>query len=183
MDDGADPLVSGEFRKLATETAPDELNQAVLNAARKATAKYAFAGWQGAWLRPLTAVAVAALSLAIVLDFNEANNIDAVLPATEDAFRTASDLAADQIRDAEAAADRAIQNVPTDSMPSAGAAIETARPSVLPTEQGCSEQQRSSMASWWRCVESLQDQGARALAEQELAMLLRTYPTFIEPKP
>jgi hypothetical protein len=183
MDDGADPLVSGEFHKLATETVPDELNQAILSAARKATTKYAFAGWQGAWFRPLAAAAVAALSLTIVLDFNEANNINGSLPATEDAFRNASDLAADQIRNAEAAANRAIQNVPTDTMPSTGASIENVQPSVLSTERGCNEQQRSSMASWWRCVESLQDQGARTLAEQELAMLLRSYPAFIEPKP
>jgi hypothetical protein len=39
------------------------------------------------------------------------------------------------------------------------------------------------MASWWRCIESLQDQGARAQAEQELATLLRSYPAFVEPNP
>jgi hypothetical protein len=178
VNDGADPMVSGAYRRLASETAPDDLNRAVLRAARKPTTR----GWQGAWFRPLTAAAVVALSVAMMLEFNSANNIDASLPATVDAFRDASNLAAEQIREAEATASRATQNAPADTMPSA-VATEPDQPSLLPNERGCDEQQRSSMASWWRCIESLQDQGARAQAEQELATLLRSYPAFVEPNP
>lgn len=183
VNDGADPLVSGEYHKLAIEAAPDELNHAVLNAARKATGQRAFEGWRGSWFRPLTTVVVIALSLAVVLEFNDANNVDESMSTAEDVFREASDLAADQIREAEAAASRAMQNAPSDVRPPVDAATAFDPPSLSPVERGCDEQQRSSMASWWSCVESLHNRGASALAEQELVALLRSYPAFVEPKP
>jgi hypothetical protein len=183
-------MVAAEYHSLANEPAPDELNHAVLYASRKALDKRPSASWQSAWLRPLATVAVIALSLTVILEFNDANNADSPLTAggeiiqldnSPDVFREAADNAAEQFREAEAAASRASQNSAANDPPATDSGANIDQTTLLSVDQGCDEVQRSTTGAWWKCIESLENRGASALAEQELAVLLRSYPAFVEP--
>ncbi len=190
MADDIDPLVSREYRKLASETVPGDLNQAVLNTARKAVGRRSSSGWHTTWFRPIATGAVIALSLGLILEMNDSANPDTPVPDTgtaqpvdnaTDAFREAVDDAAEQIREAEATVNRTTQNAAPDASQAMESGADADRATLLPVDRGCDEEQRSTMAGWWNCVVSLEDRGAHGLAEQELAALLRTYPAFVEP--
>ena len=189
-DEGVDPMVSAEYHHHANESAPGELNRAVLHASRKALRNRANFGWQSAWFRPVAGVAVVALSLAMMLEFNDANNPDSPfaggneiiqLDNSPDVFREAADSAAEQLREAEVAASRASQNSASDEPPAMGSGANFDQTTLLPIDGGCNEAQRSTTTTWWQCIESLESRGASALAEQELAALLGSYPAFVEP--
>lgn len=190
QDDGVDPLVSAEYRRLADETAPDQLNRAVLLSSRKKLGKRPIADWPSRWFRPVASAAVIALSLAMILEFNDAGISDSpfsagdeAIPAEEstDVFREAADNAAQQLREAETAASRAAQNF-TPDVPAAPASGENVdQTTLLPEVGGCDSVQRSTTAMWWQCIESLEARGASIQAEQELAALLRSYPAFVTP--
>ena len=190
MPDDLDPRVSAEYHRLVNESAPEGLNHAVMEAARKNAGKKTTALWQVAWFRPATAVAVVALSLAFIFEINEVNNLtstyadgDQATPADipPDVFGEAADRAAAQIREAEATANRSSQNSGSDNPPSTDSAMTVDQASLLPVDQGCDTAQKSTMATWWKCIESLEKRGASQLAEQELSALVQAYPAFVEP--
>lgn len=131
-----------------------------------------------------------ALSLALILELNEANILtlpfltgEQTRPAEDpaSAFQEAADTATEQFRDAEAAA--------TSEMPNSGSATDstmtgdpvTGSTTLLPVDQRCSDNQRSTMATWWQCIESLESRGASEAAERELTALMRAFPGFVEP--
>lgn len=195
-DSDVDAIVSAEYHRLATDLAPDDLNQAVLHSSRRAlgkrlSARLQAANRQGAWFRPVASAAVIALSLAVILEFNDAGNLQSPLvpgdearqfESSSDVFREAGENAAAQLREAEEAASRASQNSSPDESPTMTPAMENDQNTLLPVARGCDELQRTTTASWWQCIESLENRGARALAEQELTLLLRSYPAFVEPR-
>ena len=130
-----------------------------------------------------------ALTLALVLELNDANILRAPLPGggrtlpmekAPDVFREAANDAAAQVREAEAAARRTTQNSGSDTPLSMGAGSRSSQTTLLPAVPECNEAQRSSMATWWACIESLESSGATNLAEQELSALLRAFPGFVE---
>ena len=185
-----DPLVSAEYHDLGNETVPAKLNRAVLHASRKALRNRRGMGWQSAWFRPLASAAVIVLSLAVMLEFNKANNTESSFAGSDeisqvddsaDVFREAADSAAVQLREAEAAASRAAENSTPDEPPAMGPGTRLDQSTLLPIDGGCDETQRSTMTTWWQCIESLENRGASVLAEQELAALLGSYPAFIKP--
>lgn len=187
--DDVDPNVSAQFRSLANESVPDNLNHAVLRAARREVRRHSVGAWQAAWLRPAATVAMVALTLALVLELNDVNILTSPLPGgdrtlpmekTPDVFREVADDAAEQVREAEAAASRATQNSRADKPLSMDAGPRSGQTTMLPDVQECTEAQRSSMATWWACIESLESSGASILAERELAALLQAFPGFIE---
>ena len=188
--DGGEPMVSAEYRSLATDRAPDELNQAVLHSSRKALGSRLSPSWRSAWFRPVASAAVIALSLAVILEFNEVGNPESPLASGDEArqienspdvFREAADSAAGQLRDAEATASRASQNSVPDEPPAMDSGANFDQTTLAPVDGGCNAAQRSTMTTWWECIESLESRGASALAEQELAALLGSYPAFVEP--
>jgi hypothetical protein len=67
-DDEVDADLRNAYRRMATETAPPQLDRAVLEAAANARAPAGRGLWQ--WRRPLAWVTMIGLSLAIVLEFN-----------------------------------------------------------------------------------------------------------------
>jgi len=188
--DGLDPLVSAEYCRLADESAPERLNHAVLKAARKAAGRNMTALWQVPWFRPVTTVAVIALSLAFILEIGDVDNPGSIIPDGDpsmpvdippDVFRNAADKAAVQIRDAEAAARRRSQNSGLDNAAATDTVSTVDQATLMPADQGCDTEQKSTMATWWKCIESLESHGAKALAEQEMSALLQTFPAFVEP--
>lgn len=189
-DENMDSVVSNAYHDVANEAAPGELNRAVLRASRKALGKRTGPGWQATWFRPVASAAVIALSLAVMLEFNDASNPDSPinggnevirLDDSADVFREAADSAAEQLREAEATARSATQNSAPDDSPAMGAGAQVNESLLQPIDGGCDEAQRATMSTWWECIESLENRGASALAEQELTALLGSYPAFIKP--
>ena len=180
--DLSDPEVSDQFRNLASETTPDKLNHAVLKAARREVRSPAGV-WQASWFRPAATAAVIALSLALVLEINDTSILAPPFPAenVSDAFRDAADRSAEQVREAASAVDRTSQNSGSGTPLSTDPGVSTGRTSLLPASQGCNEEQRSTRAAWWACIESLESGGASNLAERELTALLQAFPGFVRP--
>jgi len=181
--DLSDPEVSDQFRNLASETATDKLNHAVLKAARREARSPAAGVWQASWFRPAATAAVIALSLALVLEINDTSILAPPFPAenVSDAFRDAADRSAEQVREAASAVDRTSQNSGSGAPLSTGPGVSTGRTSLLPASQGCDEEQRSTRAAWWTCIETLESGGASNLAERELTALLQAFPGFVRP--
>ena len=190
MTNDSDPLVSAEYHRLADESAPGELNRAVLRASRKGAGRDTVAKWHSAWFRPLAGAAVIMLSVAVMMEFNEISQPESpgafgdetLRPDNaDDAFRDATDIAAQQIRAAEAAATRAVQNSGPADVANTSFGTIPDQTTGLPSGQGCDARQRATTGAWWQCVESLQNRGAIVQAEQELAALLQSYPAFDVP--
>jgi hypothetical protein len=179
----ADTEVSVQFRNLANESAPGKLNHAVLKAARHEALSSAAGIWQATWFRPAATAAVIALSLALVLEINDTNILAPPLPAenASDAFRDAADRSAEQVREAASALTRTSQNPGADTPLSTDPGVSTDPTSLLPASQGCDEEQRSTRATWWACIESLESGGASNLAERELTALFQAFPGFVRP--
>lgn len=187
-----DKFLSAQYQRLADETVPDSLDRMVLRAARnERTEGQAGRSRPAAWFRQAAWVAVAALSVAVILEFNEANvfspptGISDRVPPMEDRFREfleAADIAAEQVRDAEAAAANATQNVGSsrESMPLEDhRSLET---TLQPNNRECTSEQRAAVSSWWKCIGSLESLGATELAERELAALMGAFPGFAVPE-
>lgn len=76
-----DPLVSGIYKELAGERAPDHLDKQVLRmAAREGRTRYSLAR---AWTRPVAWAAMIGLSLAVVLELSRLPQIEVEAPAPE----------------------------------------------------------------------------------------------------
>lgn len=73
-DNGIDPRVSEEYRAIATETAPPELDGKILSmAADEARPRY---GLARKWFRPLAWTATIGLSLAFMLELSQLHDVD-----------------------------------------------------------------------------------------------------------
>lgn len=70
-----DPLVSAAYRELANERAPAALDKAILAKAATAAGGGRTVQRFSAWFRPLAFIATASLSLAIILEFRQADNV------------------------------------------------------------------------------------------------------------
>ena len=109
-----DPEVSAQYRDLAKEAAPQELDKIVLRAARKAASKNGSAGWGVSWYRPATFVATLGLCLALLLEIGDFQifdpppdlSIQQDTPPDSNVFQDAADRAARSVRDVDAAADK-----------------------------------------------------------------------------
>ena len=188
--DSVDPTLSGSYRRLADESAPVALDRAVLRSARHGARENEPADWQPEWFRPAAFVTMLALSLAIILELNEANILtppfiagDQILPAggPGNVFEDAADAATEQIKDADAAAANEMPNSEPVTDSAADTDPVTSDVTLLPVDQRCSDEQRATVAKWWQCIESLESRGASDAAEEELNALLSSFPGFVEP--
>jgi hypothetical protein len=185
-----DPALSEQYRSIATESAPDALDSAVLRAARASLGKDGTPAWQPDWFRSAAFIVMAALSFALILEMNDAN----ILPTdvqtggrslaegdSASVFQEATQSVTEQIRDAEETAGSALQNSGEDALAATDAEADTDRAIVFPGNPVCDEKQRSTMASWWQCIEALESGGASDAAERELTELMRAFPAFVRP--
>ena len=100
-----DPGVSATYREMARETVPTDVDAAVLRQARQAVESRSGIARLTGWLRPLTFVATAGLSLALIVqlsntpDYRIPDHLDpTVAPLPADVFQDAADQTAEQIR-------------------------------------------------------------------------------------
>ena len=189
--DGVDPTISAQYRRLAADPAPDALNQAVLRAARREVRRNSNGFWQSDWFRPTAFIAMVALSFALILEMNDANILPTHYLTSEqtrpsgnrvNVFQDAADAAARQIRDAEESASTAIQNSGAEVPSSIDTKAAADQATLSPGDRNCDARQRSTMASWWQCIEALESGGASVAAERELTALMSAFPGFVIPE-
>jgi hypothetical protein len=190
-DSNVDPTLSARYKQLADEAAPVALDRAILRSARHAASKEEATGWQPEWFKPAAFVTMLALGLAIIIELDEANILtppslggDQLLPAEGPAnpFEDAADAAARQIRDADTTAANEMPDDGPGADSNAGADPLARNETLLPVDQRCSDEQRATVATWWKCIESLESRGASDAAEEELSALFRAFPDFVAPE-
>lgn len=184
-DDTSDHAVSAQYRRIATESAPEHLHKAVLHNANRTDAPGLAKFWVGAWLRPTVVVAVVGLSIALVFDLNYLD--DASFPEDNTAAAPTS-MPADSPFDAAAAAtieqiraaDRAARLNPGSSESPSEEIVDqvSSEAGIQPGVAHCSEQQKMTSGLWWQCIQSLESRGNTAAATVELEALLTVFPAF-----
>jgi hypothetical protein len=163
--------ISETYRELATESAPEHLNQAILKqAAVEVTHSrgYLFAGW----LKPVAWTAVIALSLAVVLELTELQTLsipDSAAPASSIELRTEeSSVESEFTRIQPAQKPDARERAESVAKPMARKA------SVVPA--GCDDATRASPDDWLECIRKLRESGAEELADREYEAFILEYP-------
>jgi hypothetical protein len=196
-DDGQarDPGLSTAYRAVANERTPPALDREVLLLAKQEVRVSAGSDWLSRWYRPAVFVATVGLSFALILELSEtsmlgppASDVDSsmndVAPVTESPFQDAANATAEQVRQLEMDANSSISESP----PSMNESAVPANPSrsdtgsLLPATDSCSDEQRADTASWWACIEELENQGLTQAAERELQSLLQEFPGFSLPE-
>ena len=182
-----DPGVSATYREMARETVPTDVDAAVLRQARQAVESRSGIARLTGWLRPLTFVATAGLSLALIVqlsntpDYRIPDHLDpTVAPLPADVFQDAADQTAEQIR---RLGEDPGMSAPPDSTAMPAPMVEAApEASLLPAREGCDDQARASSGTWWQCIRELEQRGLPEVAERELQALLKAYPQFSAPQ-
>lgn len=181
-----DQLVTDVYKAMASEQAPDHLNQRVLRlAAREGRTRYSRAR---AWIRPMAWAATIGLSFAFVLELTRLPSIetDPAIGAPKDAFapqgmtvlREAEDMARAQAGPDQAPTTKGaeIDGGPADR--SSTELVLTAPASA--TEPACPLEVRESAESWWLCIKALRDNGQDDLADSEYEAFRQIFPDFVD---
>jgi hypothetical protein len=207
--------VSARYRASAVEMTPAELDRTILQQAAAEVRNGNSVGWGLSWLRPATFVAMLGLTVALLLEFGQYERaapgmsdriatLDAEsLPANKrnadgDAFRSAVNATAKQVRDVDASADIILKempgsedvdasgNVTPKEMPTAEGAVATAIPAAAALASDtatelprCSDAQRQNAAEWWLCIADLRSNGFQDAAELEADDFQHAFPDYI----
>ena len=110
-----DMTVSAAYRAAANESSPADLDEKILRAASKEIKGESKPAWTMGWLRPVTFLATAGLSIALLLEFSEMQDFG--LPSGTDmsAVPLAPDFAVDKDMSAQPAAAKADAERPGDA--------------------------------------------------------------------
>jgi hypothetical protein len=187
--------VSSAYQGLAIECAPDNLDRSVLRSARKEVQSENGRYWRAAWYRPAAFVATVSLSLALLLQLGDVAlfsppvddgdpALNGVTPVSENAFQEAAEVSARQLRQIEAEANASMSSSApdmSDPTPAVAGARNDAG-TLLQANEYCSDRQKTSSSSWWRCIQELEKSGQSQAAERELQALFRAFPRFIAPQ-
>lgn len=170
--------VSTDYRAIATESVPAWLDEKVLGNAAADQSNTPIAAVFVRWARPLVFVATAGLSLALILELSQVPGVDdsggfdGLLPITgQSDYKTGAGNAEALSR----AVDESGKRLQEMSLSSDALQTNT-------TNRSCSEQESIDPATWWLCIEALQDSGRTTDALSELALLGAKFPDFSPPK-
>ena len=190
-----DPQLSAAYRAGADETAPPGLDRSVLAEAARAVKRDRASAWRNTWYRPVAFAATLGLCLALILQLTDPDIVGRETVTGEPQGSALSGTAAggmfdeavnetvEQIRDAEAEANASVMKAPAMSDPAGDTATgEPAQRDRLPDKERCSDEERADAASWWRCIQELEEEGMTRVAEAELQALLKSFPGFAIPE-
>lgn len=194
-----DALVSETYRDMARENAPEGLNRAILNtAAHEARPKYSRLRL---WTRPAAWAAVVMLSVALLLETNQAPMFDSPAPAIEQDILprqeaadpgvsaepgpkaerqqsksefSSADVQELSVKDEdllERAEEMARLREGRNNEPAPAAARQEAAPA-------CDEAARATPESWLECIARLEESGALDTARVEQELLAEVFPDF-----
>lgn len=166
--------VSGAYRDIAKERSPSHIDKRIMSLARQeARTPYGLARSR---VRPVAWAATIALSFAFILELTYFR--EDPLPAASIAEPET------RIQDApvQSAAEETTTAAPSSFTSNRPAAARQRADTLLDKAvDHCDAEARQSAASWYRCVQTLRDQGLDDAANAELAALRETYPDFREP--
>jgi hypothetical protein len=170
--------VSTDYRSIATEKVPAWLDKKVLRDAAADPSKSPFAAAFVRWARPLVFVATAGLSLALLLELNQAPGVDdsvgfdRLVPVAGQSDNQVSAGSAEALSRAVEESGKRLKDMSFSSD-----AVQTNT-----TNRSCSEQESIDPVTWWLCIESLQESGRTTDALSELALLEARFPDFSPPE-
>lgn len=175
-----DAEVAKAYQALAQESAPARADEAIWQEARNAVTGGSGLSRINAWLRPLTLIATAAVTLALMVQLTNTPQFDlpridetvALPPA--DALQNAATQTAEQILKRQ-------QDQET-AMAPAATVSPGEQATLLPARQQCDDVARATSGTWWQCVRELEQRGLSGAAERELQALLQTFPQFSAPQ-
>ncbi len=173
-----DPQVSAHYEKLANEKTPANLDRAVLREAARAVRADNRMGSFGAWFRPVAFMATIGLSLAIILDLSDTSifgppadmSIEITPPAPVEAPVEPATGAAGRNRS---------QMTPIEIMRKKKSV--SAQSLTMDAPAVCSDEQKSAVDEWWKCIEALRQSGLAETADRELEDLRESFPDFEAP--
>ena len=175
-----DVEIAKAYQELAQESAPARADAAIWQEARNAVTGGSGLSRINAWLRPLTLIATAAVTLALMVQLTNAPQFD--LPRTDEtivappaaALQNAAKQTAGQILKRQ-------QDQETSVVPAA-----TVNPgeqaTLLPAGRQCDDEARATSGTWWQCVRELEQSGLSGAAERELQALLQAFPQISAPQ-
>ena len=184
-----DDALSSAYRSFATETTPAALDDRVLDTARRHATLRPSHGKRTTWYRPVTFIATAGLSLALLIQLDQPGVVEPTAitedsagitaPAAGDAFRDAAAVTAEQVRQLDATGNRSSSTGnPAMIAPNTPATDAGSR---IAADDHCTDEQRSESSTWWQCIDDLERRGLTQAAERELAALLNAFPGFERP--
>ncbi len=99
------------------------------------------------------------------------------------AFTVETGIAEQRVQEVQAAIDANLQSRPgtADQVTAPQAAIAT-ESHVLATPPACSNEQKSDVEEWWKCIQSLRQSGLAEVADQELVNFREAFPDFVPPE-
>jgi hypothetical protein len=199
-----DPQVSDQYQSLANEKTPAQLDRDVLREAARAVRADNRKGSFGAWFRPVAFMAMVGLSLAIILDLSDTNIFRPVADISIEASpavqappksvvdsldRNTSQPALNEIKRQEKLAPaRAQADARGDERGDQGQLRKIRSemaPAITPppTEApACSNEQKSDVEEWWKCIAALRQAGLAELADLEFENLRGSFPDFEPPE-
>lgn len=171
---------NGELRAIygagTQEQVPAHLDAAVMRNADFELQKDTTFRWFIPWMRPVAFIAMAGLSLAIVIEMSELSVFEpSPLSVSDTQQKFAKEVAASSARMrqiGETATHRALGETPDVSQLSIAAKGGTL----------CSDDQIKSPESWFACVDQLRADGFQEEARAEMGRLLLAYPDFTSPE-
>ena len=170
-----DAMVSRTYRDIASESVPEHLDKAVLDtAARQARPGYSRLRQ---WTRPAAWAAVVMLSVALILETNQAPVPGGIAPIAEpeaaykaEGMLTKSDAGAVHGQELRAGDADLLQG-----------AEEMARSRESGNDEpaaACDEAQRAAPESWLDCITELEESGLLEAARYERELLVEAFPGF-----
>ena len=176
-----DDEVAKAYQALAQETAPARADAAIWQEARKAVTGSSGLSRINTWLRPLTLIATAAVTLALMVQLNNSPQFDlprtdktVVAPLPTDVLQKTAEQTVGQ--------DQAISIPPAASIAKAAKANPVEQSTLLPSRQQCDDESRATSGTWWQCIRELEQRGLSEAAERELQALLQAFPQFSAPQ-
>jgi hypothetical protein len=184
-----DPAVSAAYRAIATETAPQQLDDMVLRKAAKETKqRNRLATYLNSVRRPLAFAATLVLALSIVLQFE-----DVIMDTAQDStngvlqsdgtdsgpslISAVVDENAEHIQEQMQQSERVMTEGLLNQPASVSDGVtDTANPD---TARFCNSEQTASPERWWACVTDLESDGRYDAAAHERQLLTNTYPDFL----
>lgn len=182
--------VSTQYRMHADESAPEDLDRKVLDAAANGLRRKG--DWRDTWFRPLTLVATVGIAFAMALQLGDLSlsigppeQTDASPALQPDAFQDAGRANEARFDELQLESERSMQSAPDRQTPlmDAGSTPQASNDgNAQPESPQCSTEERQNATTWWDCVRELERNGDSQAAEVELQALLKAFPAFERPE-
>lgn len=168
------------YRSAATEKPSGQLDDTILELARREAGRDHWLGWALPWLRPAAFVATAGLSLAVVMQLGVLQDTTNGLAESDSVTETPAAV----VEDFASAAQDSTSRIRTIGENAAQRDLEGDRLPFTPVAPGdaeifCSTEETSTPESWQRCIRRLREDGKIAAAQSEALRLSETFPGFL----